>query len=154
MRNAMKMFGLLSALALSACGGDKGEDLGQFLGTWQPVSGMTTKVCEGYTYASDLSSVTWNKGISSDLVQTIDGTCAIMADANGATATGVPGQSCSFSDGTGTTGTVSFAGYTFVVSPDGRTATENASGTVTYFGGGATIPCTFNETGSYQKIGR
>ena len=153
MRNAIKMVGLLSALALSACGGDKGEDLGQFIGTWQPISGMTTEVCQGYTYTSGLSNLTWNMGISSDLLQN-GGTCPIMADANGATATGVPGQSCSLSDGTGTTGTVNLAGYTFVVSPDGHTATENASGSITYFGGGATLPCTFNETGSYQKIGR
>jgi hypothetical protein len=152
MRNAMKMFGLLSALALSACGGDKGEDLGQFLGTWQPISGVLTIVCQGYTYTSSLGNLTWNTGISSDLVQTSAGsTCAIMAEVNGATATAAPGQICSSPDGSQTT---AVAGYTFVVGPDGRTATENGSGTLTLFSGGVTIPCTFNETGSYQKIGR
>jgi hypothetical protein len=152
MRNAMKMFGLLSALALSACGGDKGEDLGQFLGTWQPISGAMTMTCQGYAYTFSLGNVTWNMGVSSDLLQSAMGnTCAIMADVNGATASGVSGQTCSSPDGSET---MTIAGYTFVVAPDGRTGTENASGGITLFDGGAAIPCTFNETGSYQKIGR
>jgi len=152
MRNAMKMFGLLSALVLSACGGDKGEDLGQFIGTWQPISGMLTANCQGYTATASLSNVTWSMGVSSDLVQSTAGsTCAMMADVNGATASGVPGQTCTSPDGSETT---TVAGYTFVVGPDGRTATENGSGSITVFSGGVAIPCTFNETGSYQKIGR
>lgn len=154
MRNAIKIVGLLSALALSACGGDKGEDVGMFIGTWQPTSGTMTEVCQGATYTDSLTNVTWSAGVSSDLVQPVaNGVCALMADVRGATATGVPGQSCSASNGSGGTVMMTFGGYTFVVSPDGRTATENASGNITYFSGGETLPCTFNETGSYQKIG-
>jgi hypothetical protein len=154
MRNAIKLVGLVSMLALSACG-DKGDDLGPFLGTWQPTSGTLTAVCQGYTYTASLSdNVIWRPGVSSDLVQTVPGnSCAFMADVKGSTALGLPGQNCTSSDGTGGQQTIAFTGYTFVISPDGHTATENASGSVTFFADGATVPCSLNETGSYQKIG-
>ncbi|HXU02469.1 MAG TPA: hypothetical protein VN903_16005 [Polyangia bacterium] len=157
MRNAIKMFGLVSVLALSACGGSgdrNGEAFGRFVGTWQETSGTTTEVCPGYpasTYQAT-GSMTWNRGVSSDLV-TIDPSlgCPIMADVSGATATGVSAP-CTFAIDGGSA-TVTWTAYTFVISPDGHTATENASGSFTYVVDGATIPCTFNGTGSYQKIG-
>ena len=49
--------------------------------------------------------------------------------------------------------TLVVSGYTFVISADGRTATENGSGQISYVGGGATVICTFTGTASYQKIG-
>jgi hypothetical protein len=152
MRNAIKMVGLALTLALSACGGDNGEDLGRFVGTWQPTSGTLNLVCQGQLYTDSVTSnLTWRTGVSSDLVQTADGSpCAITADVNGATATGVPGQACAAPGGQQTT---TFAAYTFVVSPDGRTAAENTSGSITFFSQGASVACTFNETASYQKIG-
>lgn len=150
MRNAIKMLGLVSALVLSACGGDKGDDLGRFIGTWQPTSGTVTEVCPGYTFNATLTSTTWRAGLSSDLVSTDAlGACSLTADVAGSTASGTPGTSCANADGTFR---ATFNSYTFVVSPDGHTASENASGTMVYVDGGATIPCSFNETGSYQKI--
>lgn len=151
MRNAITMVGLLLGITLSACGGDKGDDLATFIGTWQPTAGAVTEICQGYTYTNSLSNLTWTAGVSSDLVQT-DGSCALLANVSGATATGIPGQSCSGA-ASGGTATLTFGGYTFVVSPDGHTATENASGNITYVVDGATIPCTLNETGSFHKIG-
>jgi hypothetical protein len=155
MRNAIKMVGLVSVLTLSACGGDKGEDLGRFVGTWQATSGMQTAVCDGYTYTSALTgSLVWSEGISSDLLQTSQsGACAMMADVRGLTASGLPGKTCSGPDGTGGVQTVTYSTYTFVLSPDGHTATENGSGQITIVDQGVTLVCTFNATGSYQKIG-
>ena len=75
-----------------------------------------------------------------------------MADAANTTASGVPGQACTQPDGAGGTSTVTFTGYTFVLSPDGRTATENSSGQITLIAEGASVICSFNESGSYQKI--
>ena len=49
--------------------------------------------------------------------------------------------------------TIDYSTYTFVVSPDGHTATENSSGQMTFVDRGAYVVCTFNETGSYRKIG-
>ena len=154
MRNAIKMVGLVSVLALSACDGDKDEDLGRFVGTWQATSGMLTAVCDGYTFTSALSgNIVWGEGIGSDLLQTDQGgTCSMMADVRGLTASGVPGKSCTGPDGAGGVQTVTYSTYTFVLSPDGHTATENASGQVTFVDQGVSLVCTFNGTGSYQKI--
>lgn len=154
MRNAIKMVGLVSALTLSACGGDKGDDLGRFVGTWRATAGTVTTVCPGYAPSTDpvTNGVTWSLGVSSDLVAT--GTdCATMANVAGSTATGAPGLVCSSAVGDGVVATLTLTSYTFVISPDGHTATENESGGVTFVADGATIPCTFNQTASYQKIG-
>lgn len=153
MRNAIKMLGLVSALVLSACGGDKGDDLGRFVGTWQATSGTITQICAGYTFTDTITtSETWQTGLTSDLVSTdaIEG-CAVEADVNGSTASGTPGKTCASPDGAMT---VTIHSYAFVISPDGRTATENASGNIAYIESGATIPCSFNVTAAYQKIGR
>ena len=78
--------------------------------------------------------------------------CPLMADVTNATASGIPGQACTQPDGAGGTSTVTFTGYTFVLSPDGHTATENSSGQLTLIAEGASVICSFNATGSYQKL--
>jgi len=156
MRYAMKMFGLVSVLALSACGGDgESRDNGRFVGTWRTTSGTITTICPGYAPTTDpfTGTLTWSAGVSSDLVMTDLNGCVTQADVAGATATGVPGQTCTTPDGAGGVYTVSLTGYTFVVSPDGHTATENSSGTLTYVGQGVSVVCSVNTTGAYQKIG-
>jgi len=155
MRHAIKMLGLVFGLALSACGGDEGERFGPFVGTWRANAGTVASACPGYGSTTDAltGSATWNTGVSSDLVSTTALTsCPLMADVSGATASGLPGQSCTASDGVGGSSTVTFAGYTFVLSPDGHTATESSSGQITVVEQGVTVVCSFNETGSYQKI--
>jgi hypothetical protein len=156
MRNAITMLGLVSVLALSACGGESGDRFNRFVGTWNATAGTITEVCPATgTYTDSLTdNVVWSTGVSSDLVSTsVLVTCPFMANVRGLTASGVTGQTCTGADGTGTTSTVTVASYTFVISPDGHTATENASGQATYVVQGATIACTFNESGSYQKVG-
>ena len=156
MRHAIKMIGLVFVLAASACGGDEdGERLDRFIGTWRATAGTFTTVCPGYAPLTDplTGNVAWSRGISSDLIQTIPGSpCSLMADVNGATASGLPGQMCTVPDGAGGVSTSGLTGYTFAIASDGNTATENASGNVTYIVQGVTISCSFNESGSYQKI--
>jgi len=154
MRNAIKMVGLLSALTLSACGGDKGEDLGRFVGTWQATSGTGTVVCPGYaplTGAVD-GNIVWSTGVGSDLVATDASGCAIIVDVQGSTASGVPSKGCTMPDGAGGVQTITVTAYTFVLSPDGQTATENESGNINDVLDGATLLCTFNSTASYRKL--
>jgi hypothetical protein len=154
MRHAIKMIGLVLVLTLSACDDQNGENLGRFIGTWRVTSGTATSACPGYAPSTSplTGNTVWSAGISSDLTMTFpDSSCALMADVSGATASGVPGQSCTASDATGTA-TVTFAGYTFVIAADGQTATENVSGNVTYVIEGVSFVCSFNQSGSYQKI--
>jgi hypothetical protein len=160
MRNAMKMVGLVSVLALGACGGGGGEEgggLGRFVGTWRATAGTVTTICPGLgTFTDALTgNAVWSEGVGSDLVSlTALTTCPLMAEVTSSTASGVPGQACTASDGAGGTSTVTFNGYTFVVSADGRTATENSSGQITFVADGASVICSFNESGSYEKIGK
>jgi hypothetical protein len=155
MRHTIMILGMAMTTALGACGGEsRGNDFSRFVGTWHPVSGTITTTCPGYTPFTDPVTVnlTWSEGVSADLVGN-DGTpCLIMADVMSSTASGVPGQLCTVPDGAGGTATLTISGYTFVVSSDGQTATENGSGQVTYIGGGASLICTFTGTASYQKI--
>ena len=157
MRNAIKMLGLVFVLALSACGSEKSDNLAQFIGTWRATAGTTTVICPGYApFTGALSgNAVWSEGVSSDLLLMNEAivTCPIMADVTKSTASGVPGQTCTEPDGAGGTSIVSFSSYTFVIAPDGQTASENSSGQVTYVVDGASVVCTFNETGSHQKIG-
>ena len=155
MRHTIMMLGMTMAMAASACGSESGGDqLTRFVGTWRPVSGTTTTSCPGYTpeTRSVATNLIWSTGVGADLVSA-DGECVLMADVTNATAAGVPGQSCTIPDGQGGTYTLAYGGYTFVISPDGRTATENGSGQVTFVGGGATLICTFTGSASYEKIG-
>ena len=155
MRYAIKMVGLVLALALSACGGDAGDGVERFVGTWKSTSGSGTTVCPGYAPFTTAASGTavWSAGISSDLVMTNPGDgCVTLADVSGSTAIGLPGQTCTAPDGAGGVSTVALTGYTFSISPDGHTATENASGTVTFVSEGITVVCSASGTMSYQKI--
>ena len=142
-------------LALSACGGDKGDDLGRFVGTWQATSGTLTAVCDGYTYTAALTgNIVWSEGISSDLLQTDQsGTCSMMADVRGLTASGVPGKSCTGPDGAGGVQTVTYSTYTFVALPRRAHRDRERLWTAsTFVDQGVSLVCTFNGTGSYQKI--
>ena len=159
MRNTIMMLGMTMAMAMaaSACGGGEsgGEQFARFVGTWRPVSGTVTRSCPGY--AAETSPVTenliWSPGVGADLISTDSTSCSLMANVTSATAASVPGQSCSGPAGQGGTYTLAFGGYTFVISADGRTATENGSGQITFVSGGATLICTFTGTASYEKIG-
>lgn len=156
MRHTIMMLGMTMAMAASACGSESvGDEFARFVGTWRPVSGTTTTSCPGYTPETRpvTTNVIWSPGVSADLISTDASSCALMADVINATAAGVPGQSCTIPDGQGGTYTLAFNGYTFVISADGRTATENGSGQLTFVGGGATLICTFTGSASYEKIG-
>ena len=69
------------------------------------------------------------------------------------TAVGIPDDKCTVADAIGGTSTVIFSRYTFAVSPDGRTATERAAGQITRVDQGVATGCSFEATGSYQKVG-
>ena len=157
MRHTIMMLAMTMAMTASACGGGEsgGDEFARFVGTWRPVSGTVTTNCPGYAAETDpiTENLVWSPGVGADLVSTDSTSCTMMANVTKSTAASVPGQSCTLPDGQGGTYTMAFSGYTFVISADGRTATENGSGQITFVGGGASLICTFTGTASYEKIG-
>lgn len=151
---AVGIFGMLG-MGLHGCGAGSDQDLAKFTGTWRAISGTSTIACPGAgaTTTPVASNIVWARGVSSDLVQALTSTtCVINADVTGATASG-DAPPCTIPNGD-TTITLTLPNYTFVISPDGHTAAENASGTFVVNGGGATATCSISQTASYQKIGQ
>jgi hypothetical protein len=160
MRNALKALLVTFMLACGACGGGAdGPDLSRFVGTWTPTAGTIALDCAGQSSTIPSGIVTWAIGSSSDLIQPIaNTTCVMHADVSGVTAEEPNTQTCAVSTtddyGDPVTEMFSYSAYTFVINPDGKTATENLSGTVlvtnSYYGTSTT--CTMSEAGaSYQK---
>lgn len=146
-------------LTLGACGsGGGGGNVNKFVGVWGLSGGTFTFTCAGQATTSQATgNVTWAVGATSDLVQTIPDTqCVFHANVAGMTASGVPGQTCIVNTNTGgdsITDQLSFTAYTFSLSADGLTATENYSGNdaKTDNTSGASENCTFTQQASYSK---
>jgi hypothetical protein len=162
MRNSLKTLLVASLLTAGACGGGSdGKDLSRFTGIWLPTAGTQTKTCGGQPSTFPVTdSVTWSLGSTSDLVQPVlsQASCFLHADVDGDTASIVGAATCMVpgTDDYGYTvnSAVTLTAYTFALSPDGKTATENFSGSIleTDNGTGTTASCTFSETaGSYQR---
>jgi hypothetical protein len=123
-----------------------------FLGTWTPTSGAIALNCGG-TITSDRATDTtkWVAGTTSDLVQPADSSgCSLRANVSGNTATLLPGQMCT-QQTNGSSLTIALSTYTFTVASDGKTASEQASGTAVLTGA-TTADCTYNATVSYTKV--
>lgn len=155
MRNAIRMLGLVSVLAMSACDGGGGGDSDQFVGTWRAMSGSVTRICPGGAPSTEAvtGDVIWINGGSSDLAATSVLTpCRLKANVTDATAFGDLGSGCTKSDDAEGSTMVTVTTYTFAILKDGRTARESASGQVTRVDHGTAITCSFNESASYQRI--
>lgn len=156
MRSAIKMVGLVSVLGLSACDGERDGELGRFVGTWRANSGVIRRACPGAVAERTeiAGEVSWGLGVSSDLeaAANVVTPCRLKADVSDATAFGTADPLCTQSDGADGTLTVMVDHYRFAISPDGRSATETASGHVLHVAGGVTTDCSFQEEGSYQKV--
>jgi hypothetical protein len=142
----------------STGGSGTGKDLSKFEGVWSTVSATQNLLCPGgSTTLTDNSNVTWSAGSSSDLIQTSSSnSCVIHANVSGSTAVEAGAQTCTLSGtddtGVGYTETVSTTAYTFVLAPDGQTATENSSATLTFnFSTGESVTCTMSGTASFMK---
>ena len=159
MRNSFKTLLVASLLTAGACGGSDGKDFAAFVGVWTPTSGNVLFTCAGQSVTAPSTAVTWALSSSSDLIQTAPGSsCVMHADTSDNTATETGTQTCvvqTTSDyGDSITKSFSFTAYTFVLGSDGKTATENFSGTLleTDDTVGTSTTCTMTETGaSYQK---
>ena len=154
MRNAIRLVGLAIGLVLSACG-ETGDGAEAFLGTWHPTSGTIRRACPGSLPTTEKASqdVAWSTGVETDLVATTALTpCRLKAEVVAGTAVGIPDDNCTVDDGIGVS-TVLVNRYAFVMSPDGRTATESAAGQITRVADGVATGCSFDAKVSYQKIG-
>lgn len=159
MRNSLKTLLIASLLTAGACGGSEGKDLSRFVGIWTPTAGTQTSSCGGAPTTSAITgNVTWSLGSSSDLIQPLfaESSCIVHADVDGDTASVVGTTTCMLPDtdayGYSVNNAISLTAYTFALSADGKTATENFSGSILQTDNGSSTSCTFTETaGSYQK---
>ena len=155
MRCAIKMLGLVFVLALSACAGGEGDEVGKFVGRWRPASGEVKTVCPGGIEKTDAATddVVWIYGAGSDLASTTPLTpCRLKADVTDGTASIVPGHRCTQYDGAGGTVTVTFRDYAFWIAPGGREALESASGEITYVSRGEAKACAFRGGSWYRRL--
>jgi hypothetical protein len=130
------------------------EETARFVGAWQAVSGTLVASCPGY--ASSTGSVArrlkWSEAVGSDLVQTQEGVaCVVNANVAGSTASG-SGPACTVSEG-GADAIYTVQAYTFVIAPDGESAQEDLSATVTTTVDGKALTCPISVTAVYRKAG-
>jgi hypothetical protein len=154
MRNAIRMIGLAMGLVLSGCGGtEDGAEV--FVGTWHPILGAIRRACPGAAPTTEsVRDIVWSTGVETDLVSTTALTpCRLKAEVVAGTAVGVPDDKCTVVDRAGGLSTVVVNRYAFVVSPNGRTATESAAGQITRVDQGVATACSFEATALYQKVG-
>jgi hypothetical protein len=163
MRDSVKALVMALSLASVTCGSSSGgKDIAKFVGVWAPASGTFTETCpggSGTTTTLVTDTETWAMGSTSDLVQTIPGTsCVFHANISADTAAGVAGQTCTVNTAATATAdsftdVLNISSYTFVISPDGMTATENYSGTDAETDNTTNLSgnCTFTQTASYTK---
>jgi hypothetical protein len=142
---------VVCAAVTGGCGGDDGGGVDSFVGTWNYTSGTSTTDCNGMPATMQLSgSTTISKGIASPLV-VVDGTCNLLLDVTGTTASARPGQQCSETD-QGVNTTLKFKAYAFTV--NGIVADESGSADVSATGPGGSINCTYTSTGKLMKISK
>ena len=130
------------------------EAIGPFAGTWHPTSGAVTKACPGAAAVSEpvVVDLTWSRGADAASLVTGDlNDCQFQANVTGTTASAASDQRCAVSDGAYDFTTTSFVRYTFSVSADGRTATEERAGTIQYPDSGAAAACSFTGTAVYER---
>ena len=129
--------------------------LDAFVGTWQVISGGMTTNCGGYQPETNATtaSLTWRKGAGTEIIAAGPaGFCPLTANVSGLTASVLPSQACTATDGGYTQFTIERTAYTFTLSTDAPIATEESSGTMqTNEGGTVTANCTFQGTAIYQK---
>jgi hypothetical protein len=164
MRKLLETLLIAFSLTAGACGGSEGgKDLEKFIGVWSPTSGTYNQLCptdDNNTFSAQVNtSDTWTKGATSDLVQSSpDDSFVLHADVSADTASASPtGQTYSLNGTTSTGGpvtqTFTFTAYTFVISPDGLTASENFSQTLVmnFSAQGIVDNCTITQAASYTK---
>jgi hypothetical protein len=168
MKTTNLLMAVLLVLGLGACQGDPSADTetttgpaetpggrDTFVGTWQVISGSMTTNCDGYSPETNATTanLTWRKGAGIEIIAAGPaGFCPLTANVSGLTASVLPSQACTATDGGYTQFTIQRTAYTFTLSADAPIATEESSGTMqTNEAGTVTANCTFQGTAIYQK---
>jgi len=154
-RTSIKAILVSLVLSAGACGGSSdGKDLAAIVGVWTPTSGNVVFSCAGQQATEATTALAWATGSSSDLIPALPNTsCVIHADVSAETAVAPDAQTCVVPGvsnyGDSITDSYTYSAYTFVLGADGKTATENFSGTLleTDNTSGTSATCTMSEAG-------
>jgi hypothetical protein len=169
MKTTKLLTAVLLALGLAACDAGPTNDLEStaggaevnaereaFIGTWKAISGSMTTSCAGYAPEINVTTanLTWTRGAgATELVAAgSGGFCPLNARVSGRTATVVPDEACTSSDGGYIQFTITRGAYTFTLAPDAAVGTEETSGTMkTIDAGNVTDNCSYQGRSVYQK---
>jgi hypothetical protein len=162
LRNTVLATALFATLGFAGCGGGSDTNTDMFVGIWNYTTGTETITCNGGSSTDPLSgNLTVGHGIDTPLVMVFDPcTQGLKMTISGTSANVVGGQMCTqnttVSDANGNplaaVVTLIFNAGAFTVT--GTSATVSAGGNANLVAGGATIPCTFTQTGTASKVSK
>jgi len=134
-------------------GGAPSVDFSYFTGTWKVTSGTITTDCGTGpidTAAMPGTTDSLALGTTSDLILDKGTQCPILVDVNDLVATGQDGQTCDFSDASGTYHLeISF--FDFIVGDDHMTATSHLTSVITLTSSGVDTVCDSNQELLYTR---
>jgi hypothetical protein len=153
---------LLATLGMAGCGGGADDNTAAFVGIWAYTTGTETITCGGGPSTNPLSgNITIGHGVDAPLVMVFDPcTSGLKLNVSGTSANIIGGQMCtgnsSTTDGNGNVVpvTITFIFNAGAFNLTGTTATVTAGGTANAIVQGATIPCTFTQTGTVSKVSK
>jgi environmental stress-induced protein Ves len=147
------MFAAAGMVLIGCDSGTTTAENERFIGVWQYTGGTETETCPapiGVATTKLQGTLEIRPGIDAPIA-IVGGTCVILLDVSGNTATARPGQPCALTDGD-ITQTLTIMNLSYVL--NGLTATETSASTAVFARGAQMLTCTLAATGTLKKVAK